>query len=479
MRKTTVWWLISILVVLFFALIGVEISYMRSLVNIHTHDFDEAVHKSLGRVSFMLESDEAERYLNIELEERERNMLESQDSTRRLRPGPELEQVMGSEELKEKFLRQKNLINDVVLRLMHRASIKPLEQRIDFAQLQYDLDSELEMQGLSGIPYHYVLEDKNGFVVYISENFEAYYDGFDQFQYRQDLFMNDPGTRFASLCVWFPTRDQYRHVSMGIFVPIIFFSLCLMAMTIVLVINFLRQKSYADMKSDFISNMTHELKTPVSSISLASQMLSDKDVAKSPAVTAHLTSVIIDESKRLSMLIEKVLQLSMFSQNDNKAINLKPVDMNKVIDAVVQIFRLKVQQAGGDISTELKADRYMVMADGVHISNVLFNLLDNALKYRSYDRALNLKLASENIGDKAIRIMVSDNGIGIARDDLRHIFERFYRVQKGNVHNVKGFGLGLSYVQMIVHKHQGEITVESEKGKGTTFYIILPLIKNN
>ena len=441
MKKSTIWMLITILVVVFVALIGVEISYMRSLITIHTNDFDGAVHRSLARVAYFLERDETQRYLDLELEERDRRMLDAQSSMRKWtlvppssvdadsitfditllanpafysyltqmpedddldpeRKGISLEDVMTSEDLKDKYLRQKDLLNDVVLRVLHQASNRPVEQRVDFAQLQAYLDAELDMQGLSSVPYHYVVENKMGEVVYISEDFEDYYDGFEQFNYRQDLFINDPGYVYPTIYVWFPTRDQYRHTPLGIFIPTLTLSLLLLILSVLVVNSFLRQKSYSDMKSDFISNMTHELKTPVSCISLASQMLSDKDVAKSPAVIEHIT-------------------------------------------------------------------------------NVLFNLLDNAMKYSSEERSLHLKITTSNLDDgKSLLLSIEDNGIGIAKEDLKKIFDRFFRVQKGNVHNVKGFGLGLSYVQMIIHKHRGTIAAESELGKGTTFNIILPTIKN-
>lgn len=520
MKKSTIWLLISILMLVFVALIAVEVSYMRSLIRIHTTDFDGAVQRSLARVAYFLERDETQRYLDLELEERDRRMLDVQSSMQdwtlvppssidadsitfdiRLLANPSfytyitrpsdnasidpdrksisLEEVMTTEDLKDKYLRQKDLLNDVVLRVLHQASNRPVEQRVDFSQLQSYLDSELEMQGLSSVPYHYVIENRHGEVVYISEDFEDYYDGFEFFNYSQHLFINDPGYLHPILYLWFPTRDQYRHASLGVFIPTIALSIILMLLSVLVVNNFLRQKSFSDMKSDFISNMTHELKTPVSCISLASQMLSDKDVAKSPAVLAHITSVISDESKRLSMLVEKVLQLSMFSKNENKTINFKTMDLNEVVDVVTQTFKLKVEQSGGTLESDLQAEDFFVLADEMHITNVLFNLLDNAMKYSSEERALQLKISTQNIDDKYIQLAISDNGIGIAKEDLKKIFDRFFRVQKGDIHNVKGFGLGLSYVQMIIHKHQGTITVESELGQGTTFYIILPTIKIN
>lgn len=517
MKKSTIWLLISILVVVFVSLIAVELSYMRSLIHIHTTDFDGAVHRSLARVAYFLERDETQRYLQNELEERDRQLLDVQSSMKdwvlvspsatdkdsirfdvNMFANPDLymslwkesvltkdeessiplnlDDVMSSEDLKDKYLRQKDLLNDVVLRILHRAAKKPVEQRVDFSQLQAYMDAELDMQGLTDVPYYYVVKDINGKVVYISENFEDYYDGFNLFNYHQDLFINDQGSKHPVLSVYFPTRDEYRHTPLAMFIPMLGLSLVLVILSIMVVVSFLRQKRYSDMKTDFINNMTHELKTPVSCISLAAQMLSDKDVPLSPAAMNHITTVITDESKRLSLLVEKVLQLSVFSK-ESKTVNFQELNINEVVDVVVQTFKLKVEQSGGRIECNLNAVDTFVLADEMHITNVLFNLMDNAMKYSSDKRPIMLKINTVNIDDSFIELSVSDNGIGISRENLKRIFDRFFRVQTGNVHNVKGFGLGLPYVQMIIQKHHGKITVESELDEGTTFYITLPIIK--
>ncbi len=516
MKKSTIWLLISILVVVFVALIAVELSYMRSLINIHTTDFDGAVHRSLARVAYFLERDETQRYLQNEVEERDRQLLNVQSSMKdwvlvspsatdkdsirfdiNMFANPNLyisswkesvlnedsdriplslDEIMSSEDLKDKYLRQKDLLNDVVLRILHRAAKKPVEQRVDFSQLQNYMDAELDMQGLTDVPYYYVVKGKDGNVVYISENFEDYHENFNLFNYHQDLFINDPGNKHPMLSVYFPTRDDYRHTSLAMFIPMLGLSLVLVILSVMVVVSFLKQKRYSDMKTDFINNMTHELKTPVSCISLAAQMLSDKDVPLSPAAMSHITTVITDESKRLGMLVEKVLQLSTFSK-ESKTVNFQELNINEVVDVVVQTFKLKVEQSGGRIQCDLNAKDTFVLADEMHITNVLFNLMDNAMKYSSDKRPIMLTIKTENIDDSFIELSVADNGIGISREDLRKIFDRFFRVQTGNVHDVKGFGLGLPYVQMIIQKHHGKITVESELDEGTTFYITLPIIK--
>lgn len=227
------------------------------------------------------------------------------------------------------------------------------------------------------------------------------------------------------------------------------------------------------MRTDFMNNMTHELKTPVSSISLAAQMLNDKSLSNSPTMIQQLSGVIKDETKRLAQQIDKVLQISIF-EKESAALKLKEMDVNELVLNVAANFAIKVEAKGGRIDTELDADDSLAMLDEVHFTNIIYNLMDNALKYS--DKPLILDLRTWNEKNKVF-ISIEDNGIGIKRSDLKRIFDKFYRVPTGNVHNVKGFGLGLAYVKKVVLDHKGKIEVESEFNKGTKFIISIPLKK--
>ena len=232
-----------------------------------------------------------------------------------------------------------------------------------------------------------------------------------------------------------------------------------------------RQKKVTEMKNDFINNMTHEFKTPISSISLAAQMLGDQSVKKSEAMYESLSRVINDETKRLRFQVEKVLQMSLYDR-DNIAFKLKEIDAHELLAGVVKTFTLKVSQSGGSISTDFKAEEAGIYVDEMHFTNVIFNLMDNAVKYKRDDVELHLTLRTWNTGEK-LNIAVEDNGIGIQKEDLKRIFEKFYRVPTGDRHDVKGFGLGLYYVWLIARKHGGEISVESTPGCGSTFKLTL------
>lgn len=233
----------------------------------------------------------------------------------------------------------------------------------------------------------------------------------------------------------------------------------------------LRQKRLGEMKNDFIGNMTHELKTPISTIALSSEVLAEPGIVHEPDRLRSYANIIRTENERLRTQVERVLQLSTLDR-DELQLKREAVDMHKVLRDVASSFSVQLAERQGRLSTELAATKAEVQGDPVHLANVLFNLVDNAMKY-SPDRP-DIRIATSN-GGGTLRIAVQDRGLGIKREDLKHIFERFYRVHTGNVHNVKGFGLGLHYVQQIALAHKGRVDVRSEFGKGSTFTVELPV----
>ncbi|MDQ3046473.1 MAG: HAMP domain-containing histidine kinase [Bacteroidota bacterium] len=277
------------------------------------------------------------------------------------------------------------------------------------------------------------------------------------------------------LSVYFPSQNRYILGSMWLLLLVFLtFMLALVFSFYYTISTIFQQKKLSEIKNDFISNMTHEFKTPISTISLACEVLSDSSVEKSADRVSKYVKMIGDENKRLSLLVENILQTAILDKGQFK-LKLQQIDIHTLIEQTITNIKLQVENKDGEISTNLNAQRTLIDGDRVHITNIIFNLIDNALKY-SRERP-EIKISTRN-DDGGVHITVKDNGIGISKENQKRIFETMYRVPTGNIHNVKGFGLGLSYVKAVAEKHGGSISVNSELNKGSAFTVYLPFIVN-
>ncbi len=506
MKKSTIWLLTIVMACAFIGLIYVQIMYMENMVRMRNEQFSEVVKRSLYGVSTTLEQDETKYFLEEDIADVESTFysdlpngqtkksfeysVPSADgsSSYKIKGNWSTIKVEGDDNkknnfrdryksmqeiLKGQYLYQKGLLNEVILNILSKSSNRPIEERADSSVVRSYLKSELDNNGLS-LPFEFAMVSRKGDVVYKSAGFIAEPNSSDV--YSQVVFPNDPINKMNYLKVMFPTKGDYIFSSIKFMIPSFVLSFILLFIFIYTIILAFRQKKLSEMKNDFINNMTHEFKTPISTISLAAQMLNDDTVRKSPTMLQHISTVINDETKRLRFQVEKVLQMSMFDRQ-KATLKLQEVDAANVISNVVHTYKIKVEKFGGRIDTQLDAEDSIVNVDEMHFTNVIFNLLDNALKYRKDDVPLELKISTRNIQDEKLEITISDNGIGIKKEDLKKIFEKFYRVSTGNRHDVKGFGLGLAYVHKMITELKGEIRVESEVNVGSDFIITLPLIK--
>ncbi|MGM9704721.1 MAG: sensor histidine kinase [Prevotella sp.] len=519
MKQRTIWIIAIIMGLSFLALLYMQLNYIQEMVNMKKEQFDESVNRALYQAARNLELNETLRYLEKDVNETERRAFQRDSvGTRSLHPDGTVQQshqysVIGKdgtvyssfelktivanpaqmakgiilnndknrineasksmqEIVKNRYIYQKALLDEVVYSILYSASDKPLRERINFKLLDQDLKAELMNNGIN-IPYHFIVSTQDGREVYRCPDFTS--DG-DEIPYSQVLFRNDPQSKMGVVQVFFPDMDSYIFSSVRFMIPSVMFTIVLIITFIFTIVIVFRQKRYTEIKNDFINNMTHELKTPIASISLAAQMLNDESVNKGPAMMKHLGSVINDESKRLRFLVEKVLQMSMFDRK--KAVfKKKMLDLNEMVENIAHSFTLRVEHTGGKIYTDIGALDSTIYVDEVHFQNVINNLLDNAVKYRKPEQPVNIYIKTWN-HDENLYLSIHDTGLGLKKENQKKIFDKFYRVHTGNVHDVKGFGLGLAYVKKIVMLHNGEITVESEFGKGTKFTIKLPTIKN-
>jgi len=347
----------------------------------------------------------------------------------------------------------------------------PIEDRIgDLSTLGRSIKGELKRQGID-LDFRIAIKTfpkGKEQLVFGDKNFNSS----QQSEYKFLLFPHDDILQPNYLYLYFPKQNSYLLKETGFLViPTFVLTAMLIGIFVFTILIILRQKKLSNIKNDFINNMTHELKTPISTISLASQMLRDNTVTNTPRTIEHISGIIFQESKRLTTQVEKVLQMAVFNEGKLK-LKFKDVNINTLIKSVVLNFELRVKSKNGELTADLKASPEIIKADEVHLTNVLFNLLDNAVKYSKDEPKINI---SSEIKDEYLVVSVKDHGIGIQSEYVGQIFERFYRVPTGNVHDVKGFGLGLSYVKIIVDAHKGKIKVDSALNKGTKFMIYFPI----
>lgn len=471
----------------FASLIYIQFMFTRDMMRMREDQFSEIVKRSLFIVSNKLQQDEARHFMeeslaNVLQSNEENNILEKQATTVSQASMKHIQHygVTSSPQFQDHYLYHKGLMNAVIADLIAQANIRPITQRADSTIVSNMLTDVFERNGIS-IPFEFAVTNRFQSIIYRSTGFpiqsaNTMKENTDM--YSQVLFPHDPANRLTYLNVYFPTKRAYLVSSVRYMIPIMIVTFIMLLIFIYVVSTAFKQKKVNEIKNDFINNMTHELKTPISSISLAGQMLADPAVRKSDAMMKHVTDVINDDTKRLRFLVETVLQMSLYYEKSS-VLNFTDIDSHAALSSICNTFKLKTERYGGKIVTDLSAKRTLIQVDEMHFTNVIFNLLDNAVKYRKKDSPLLLTIATSNPTSKKIRISITDTGIGIKKDNLNKIFDKFFRVNTGNRHDVKGFGLGLAYVKKMITDFEGEITVESELGKGTTFHITLPLLTSN
>lgn len=347
--------------------------------------------------------------------------------------------------------------------------IVDINEIIDANILDHYLKTEFEYSNIN-IDYEWAIydceTDKMVFGSYINPsksniNEEKTFQKYDEFTYYFGII--------------FPSKTIYILKTMNIWIISTFVLITALVFFAYAIFIILRQKRLSEIQKDFINNMTHEFKTPISTIGISANVLSNKEILNDPNRLANYAAIIADQNKRLENQIEKVLQVARIEQNK---LNLKfeETDVHGMVTEVAENFNLNVKNLHGIIQMNLKAENYIVNADKLHLTNVLYNLMDNAVKYTKKEPLITIHTITKA---NDLILEIEDNGIGIEKKYIKKIYDKFFRVPTGNIHNVKGFGIGLNYVKNIIDAHKWKIYVESKPGEGSRFSITMPVVKNS
>jgi len=379
---------------------------------------------------------------------------------------------------------QTQMVKGVLKELL--LSERPISERLDRLTLDTLLRESLAERSIL-LPFAYgVRSDRtsSGKPQFLFATYNTDATRMLQLGYRAVLFPNNLIDTGNHLYVYFPTRKEFIWSQMGFTLAAsALLILTILACFYIAITTIIRQKKMADIKNDFINNMTHEFKTPISTISLAVEMADGvgsgigqrawspgQEEPEEVGRMARYLGIIRDETRRLGSHVEKVLQMALLDRGTVR-LALVPVNIHDVVDKVLNSIGLQIEQRGGELVLEFEADNEIVEADEVHLTNIVYNLVDNAIKYSPDKPHITIRTQSLPEG---VSLTVADRGLGLSKEQQGRIFETFYRVPTGNLHDVKGFGLGLSYVRKMVDVHHGRITVESELGKGSAFEVVIP-----
>jgi len=354
-------------------------------------------------------------------------------------------------------------------------SKRPFRDRVNFAYLQRELEIEFSKRDIRS-PFNIEVRDDQSLLIYETWRKKEGDRDVQKAVYSTRLFENDLGRSPGRVSIYFPDKPSIirDNISYMLLPMAALLALLIGAFAYTLSIIF-KQKKISEMKTDFMNNMTHEFKTPVATIMIASESLRDPEISSDERRVNRLANIIYDENVRLGNHIERVLNIARL-EKENLKIEKVNVHINEVVSGVLDSMALQLQKADGVLTTDISALDDLVVGDELHLSNVFFNLVDNAIKYSHEAPDITVKTFNMK---HSIVITIADKGMGMTKDQKEKIFDQFYRIPTGNIHNVKGFGLGLSYVNDIIKRLNGKIQVKSEKEKGTTFELTFPLKSAN
>lgn len=477
MSRKIIIYIISITTVALISLVGLQLHWIKNAITIKEANFDRSVNEAMANFVYKIERIETNRQIEEQMKsfQQGKSLLRRLDSINRSYfSSPD--SIHSSEKNKKGFYFNTNktsFINEIMKSILDVSVFENYKIRFEKDFIDSLISYELKNKGIKtkfefGIYNTYqnkLLLEKTG--DYTKELIK----GGKSFNLHPNSLLKAP----EYLIIFFPNEKNFLLLQMGgmlsISVVLILVLIFLFTYTIHTII---KQKKLSEMKNDFINNMTHEFKTPVSTVSLACEALSDKDLPKTSIFYDNYIKIINEENKRLGIMAEKILQTAVIDKGELK-LNKESLSVEEIIFEAVTNINIHLEKKNGIIKTNFLAKNKIVETDKTLLINVIYNLLDNANKYTHVNPEI--IITTENV-EGGIVVSIKDNGIGISKSNQKKIFDKLYRVPTGNIHNVKGFGLGLSYVKAIINEHGGNVSIESELGKGATFMIFLPIEKD-
>ena len=507
MNQRRIYSLIALMSVALLGLVVFQVYWIRETVEANRQRFQQNVYEALNTVVHQLEQKEAllfayqsvgpnalpldtsQWYPSRTVRSRQRQSVTFDEQGRPVRQRIEFQMSVGrspgsapvivmrpdmpsgsserdQREQMRKLEQKASMFEQALQRLMN--GDRPLTARFNPKQLRSLLDEALANRGIT-LPYQYAVVDaqRDSVLMASTANFFQKYDSGAEVA----LFPNDfmPSSTFLTL--EFPQQNWYllKQIWLTLLSSVLFTGIVVFCFGYAIT-TILRQKKLSDMKTDFINNMTHEFKTPISTVALAVEALQDEQIAQQPSFLRRYLGIIREENARLGSQVEKVLQIASLDKKDYQ-LNLELVDAHALVRKVADRMSPAIEKRGGTLTVTLEATQATLPADPHHLSNIITNLIDNANKYSPEQPTVTVRTQDDTDG---IVISVADKGLGMRKDTTAKVFDKFYRVPTGNRHDVKGFGLGLSYVKSMVEAHGGHVSVSSRLGQGSTFRVYLP-----
>jgi len=358
---------------------------------------------------------------------------------------------------------------------LHNFEETTISDIYNYEEMQKKIKLALDKYGLNDLAFEFAIADKKGNIEMKSKKFEdVFSDEINTLQARITVIPSDimePTGPFETIIIVAPNIRYYLLRSLlWVIVGVVVFIIVVLAAFFITIRSLMTQRKLVEIKRDFINNMTHELKTPLATISLAVDALKSTKVNTDPKSVDYFSNIIKEENVRMNKHVETILQAAQLDKKENE-LNKQEVDLHDLILGVVDSFKLQLEGKPSNVQTILEANPSNIKVDEEHLLHVLSNLIDNAIKYSKNE--IDITIQTKTLNNKTC-IRIIDKGIGMDANSRKHIFEKFYRAHSGNVHDVKGYGLGMSYVKWVIDSHKGQITVQSEVGVGTAIEIILP-----